>query len=398
MNLPVQSTEPPGNPLQLTLATGAFALCFAVFGSISAMMPSIQQRLALSEFETWIAIAMPVLLGSLGRIPLGLMTDRFGGRIVFIWTMVLSIIPCVLLGFVQTYGQLLACGFFVGIGLASFAVGAGFTSRWYPPHKQGAALGIYGAGNIGQSLAAFGAPLLVTYAGYRWGFWTFALLLAAWLVLFILAGRNVPVTVRPRSLRESLHPLRTPVAWVFCLFYFLTFGGFVAMSISLPKFLTAIFGLTPTDAGLRTAGFIVLATLMRPIGGSLADRVGGRVLLLIVFPVTAVCAVCMACPMMSAFTVGALGMAAAIGLGNGAVFKLVPEHFPTSVGAVTGLVGAAGGLGGFFPPLVVGAIYEATGTYTGGFVLLCLASLLCLGVCTRGLRPVAANALAPAPS
>jgi len=377
------SVAPQGNTLQLTLATGAFALCFAVFGSVSAMMPNIQQRLGLSELETWIAIAVPVLLGSLGRIPLGLMTDRFGGRIVFIWTMILSIIPCVLLGFVQTYWLLLVCGFFVGIGLASFAVGVGFTSRWYPPQKQGSALGIYGAGNIGQSLAALGAPLLVTYAGYRWGFWAFALLLALWLALFTVWGRNAPVTARPRSLRENLQPLRVPMTWVLCAFYFLTFGGFVAMSISLPKFLTVMFKLTPADAGLRTAGFIVLATAMRPVGGIVADRVGGRLVLLWVFPVTAIFALFMACPMMSTFTIGALGMAAAIGLGNGAVFKLVPEHFPQSVGAVTGLVGAAGGLGGFFPPLVVGSLYEATGTYAWGFVLLCFVALACFGMSWR---------------
>ncbi len=380
MNSPA---APQGNKLQLTLSTGAFALCFAVFGSVSAMMPTIQQRLNLSEFEAWVAIAVPVLLGSLGRIPLGLLTDRFGGRVVFIWTMVLSILPCVLLGFVQTYWQLLTCGFFVGIGLASFAVGIGFTSRWYPPQKQGSALGIYGAGNIGQSLAAFGAPLLVTYVSYQWGFWAFALLLAVWLVLFIALGRNAPAASRPRSLRENLQPLRVSMTWVLCLFYFLTFGGFVAMSISLPKFLTVMFDLTPTDAGLRTAGFIVLATAMRPVGGSLADRVGGRAVLLWVFPATAVCALSMACPMMSTFTFGALGMAAAIGLGNGAVFKLVPEHFPRSVGAVTGLVGAAGGLGGFFPPLVVGLLYEASGTYAWGFVLLCVSSLFCLGISLR---------------
>src|SRR5690606_31267418 len=268
-------------------------------------------------------------------------------------------------------------GFFVGIGLASFAVGAAFTSRWYPPQKQGSALGIYGAGNIGQSLAAFGAPLLVMYAGYRWGFWTFALLLAVWLVLFVAMSENAPAAARPRSLQENLEPLRAPMTWVLSLYYFLTFGGFVAMSISLPKFLTVMFDLTPTDAGLRTAGFIVLATAMRPLGGIAADRVGGRAMLLWVFPLTAVCALFMACPMMTTFTLGALGMAAAIGLGNGAVFKLVPEHFPRSVGTVTGLVGAAGGLGGFFPPLVVGALYEATGTFAWGFVLLCVAALVC---------------------
>lgn len=138
------------------------------------------------------------------------------------------------------------------------------------------------------------------------------------------------------------------------LYYFLTFGGFVAMALSLPVFLTEVFGLTKVDAGFRTAGFIVLATLMRPVGGWLADRVGGTRILVFVFPITALFALFMACPLMTTFTIGALGMAAAIGLGNGAVFKLVPQYFPKTVGSVTGLVGAAGGLGGFFPPLVLG--------------------------------------------
>jgi NNP family nitrate/nitrite transporter-like MFS transporter len=178
------------------------------------------------------------------------------------------------------------------------------------------------------------------------------------------------------------------MSWVLSLYYFLTFGGFVAMAVYLPIFLTETFRLTPADAGLRTAGFVVLATALRPLGGVLADRVGGRRVLLAVFPATAA-AVFMACPLMSTFTVGALGMAAAIGLGNGAVFKLVPEHFPRAVGSVTGLVGAAGGLGGFFPPLVLGVLRQATGSFTGGFVLLsafCLGCLLVCGLTGQGLR------------
>src|SRR5205823_3499021 len=162
------------------------------------------------------------------------------------------------------------------------------------------------------------------------------------------------------------------------LYYFLTFGGFVAMAVSLPSFLSEMFGLSAIDANFRTAGFVVVATALRPVGGTLADRVGGRAILLAVFPAVAVMAVFMACPLMSTFTVGALGMAAAIGLGNGAVFKLVPEYFPKTVGSVTGLVGAAGGLGGFFPPLVLGAVRQGTGTFTWGFLLLGLMAVSCL--------------------
>jgi NNP family nitrate/nitrite transporter-like MFS transporter len=181
-------------------------------------------------------------------------------------------------------------------------------------------------------------------------------------------------------LSDIIKPLRDVKSWRLSLYYFLTFGGFVAMAIYLPIFLTEISKLTPGDAGFRTAGFVVLATVMRPAGGMLADRVGGRKILLWVFPATAAMAVFLACPMMLTFTIGALGLAAAIGLGNGAVFKLVPEYFPQSVGAVTGLVGAAGGLGGFFPPLVLGMVRQATGAFTLGFVLLAAFAIVCFVV------------------
>lgn len=369
-----------GNTLQLVLGTGAFAVCFAVFGSASAMMPTIRETLSLSPIQVSVAVALPVLLGSLGRIPLGILTDRYGGRWVFTAVMAAAVLPAFLMGYVREYWQLLACGFFLGMGLASFAVGAAFVSRWYPPQQQGKALGLYGAGTIGQSLAAFGSPAIAAAAGFAWGFWAFGLLTFGWLVLFAIVARNPPRPGAPKTLREVLTPLRDGRSWVLSLYYFLTFGGFVAMSIYLPIFLTEMFGLTPRDAGLRTAGFVVLATLLRPVGGSLADRVGGRTILLWVFPLTALMAIFMACPTMPTFTIGALVMAAAIGLGNGAVFKLVPEHFPQSVGSVTGLVGAAGGLGGFFPPLVVGALSQATGSFAPGFILLALFAAACFFV------------------
>lgn len=369
--------QPRGNTLQLILATGAFAVCFAVFGSLSAMMPLIRKQLALDPLRVSIAIAIPILLGSLGRIPLGMLADRFGGRIVFSAVMAFSIVPAFVLGHVTSYTALLIFGFLVGIALASFSVGVGFVSGWYPQQKQGMALGVYGAGNIGQSLAAYFSPLLAGALGFAWGFQTFAVLLAGWLILFAILARDAPVQRQPKSLVQILTPLKEASSWKLSMYYFLTFGGFVAMSVFLPTYLTETFGLQPTEAGLRTAGFVVVTTAMRPLGGWLADKVGGRTLLTIVFPIVAVASIPLTSKEMPMFTAGAIAMGLAIGIGNGAVFKLVPQYFPHSVGAVTGLVGAAGGLGGFFPPLVLGALRRTTGEYTMGFLFLGFFSVAC---------------------
>lgn len=360
------------------LGTGAFALCFAVFGSVSAMMPVMKKQFHLAPVQVSITMAIPVLLGSLGRIPLGMLTDRFGGRKVFTATMLFSVIAAFLMGNVSDYRQLLLFGFFTGLALASFSVGVAFVSGWYPPQRQGFALGVYGAGNVGQSLAAFGAPLLYAAVGFRYTFWTFAGLLAVWLAIFLALAQDAPRTAAPKTLGQMLRPLGARMSWVLSFFYFLTFGGFVAMSIYLPMFLTEMFKLTPQDAGMRTAGFVLLATAMRPLGGWLSDKVGGLTLLLWVFPFVTAMAVLLTFQSMVPFTIGALGMAAAIGLGNGAVFKLVPQYFPQSVGAVTGLVGAMGGLGGFFPPLVLGVIRQQTGSFVLGFALLSAFALVCL--------------------
>jgi NNP family nitrate/nitrite transporter-like MFS transporter len=383
---PMNSNLNSSSRLQLILGTGAFALCFAVFGSVSAMMPVLKKQFHLAPVQTSIAMAIPVLLGSMGRIPLGLLTDRLGGRKVFTWTMIASVIASLLMGKVETYPQLLLFGFFTGIALASFSVGVAFVSGWYPAEKQGFALGVYGAGNVGQSLAAFGAPLLFAYAGFRNTFWSFAVLLAAWCLLFVLFAKDAPRSAPPKSFIQMVRPLSEKMSWVLSFFYFLTFGGFVAMSIYLPMFLTELFKLTPQDAGLRTAGFVLLATAMRPIGGWLSDKVGGLTILIWIFPFVTAMALLMTLQTMVPFTIGALGMAAAIGLGNGAVFKLVPQYFPQSVGAVTGLVGAMGGLGGFFPPLALGIIRQLTGSFFWGFGLLALFALLCLLVAKSASR------------
>jgi NNP family nitrate/nitrite transporter-like MFS transporter len=370
-----------GNTLQLLLATGGFAVCFAIFGSVSAMMPILKKQMNLTPVQVSIALALPVILGSLGRIPLGMLTDRFGARVMFTFVVIGSILPVVAMKWVNSYPQLLVAAFFCGLSLASFSVGTGFVSRWYPPQKQGFSLGVYGSGNIGQSLASFGAPLIVGAFGFIWGFWAFGLLAGLWLVLWLLLAHNPPGRVPPKTWADMVAPLRNRMSWVLSLYYFLTFGGFVAMAVYLPTLLTDLFDLSPNDAGLRTAGFVLLATLMRPLGGILADRIGGRKILLGVFPWVALMALFMVIPGMVTFTLGALGMAAAIGLGNGAVFKLAPEYFPKEVGVVTGLIGAAGGLGGFFPPLLLGAMKQNFGHYGPGFVALSLFALGCWAVC-----------------
>jgi NNP family nitrate/nitrite transporter-like MFS transporter len=209
---------------------------------------------------------------------------------------------------------------------------------------QGLALGIYGMGNIGTAVAAYTAPAIAAFYGWQWAFWVFIVPLIAMAVVFWVMGRDAPSTGPRPSVTAGIALFRQEVMpWVLSLFYFLTFGGFVAMGIYLPKLLVDLFGFTQTGAGLRAAGFVVLATLARPVGGWLSDRIGGVRTLMIVFAVLPVIAIILSFePGIVLFMVGALSSAVLFGLGNGAVFKLVAEYYPAKTGAVTGVVGAAG--------------------------------------------------------
>ncbi|MGH9880875.1 MAG: MFS transporter, partial [Pyrinomonadaceae bacterium] len=291
-----------------------------------------------------------------------------------------SAIPAAAIGLSNSYGQLLWLSVFIGIAGTSFAIGVSFTSRWFTNDQQGTALGVFGVGNIGQSVAVFGAPVLALSLGsWRPVFYIFAIVSAVWGISFYMFARDADSIVKPKTMRENLLVLRrSRTAQVLSLFYFLTFGGFIAISIYLPTLLKDLFKLSPADAGARTAFFVLLAILMRPVGGMLADRFGGARVLAPVFVSLALLGILMGCPWMPIFTVGALGAAAALGLGNGAIFKLVPQHFPKETGTVTGLVGAFGGLGGFFPPLVLGVVRDATGAYVLGFVMLAMSAAMCV--------------------
>jgi NNP family nitrate/nitrite transporter-like MFS transporter len=362
----------PGRPL--LLGTLSFALCFAAWGLVSAFAPRFREQLGLTATQTSLLVALPVLLGSLARIPVGLLADRFGGRAVFTVLMLAVAVPAWLLPAAVSLRELLWIAFFLGLAGASFPIGVGFVSRWTPASRQGSALGLYGLGQLGQSAAVFLGPVLALAIGRPAVFRGMAALLAAWAVTFALVARDAPSRGAAKGFGDMLRLLaRERLAWALSLFYFLTFGGFVAFAIYLPSLLKDQFGLSAADAGFRAAGFVVLCALTRPVGGWLSDRLGGARVLAVVFFGVVPFALLLTWPAIAGilpFTVGALGCAALLGLGCGAVFKLVPELFPNDTATVTGLVGAMGGLGGFFPPLALGFFRDRLGAVWPGFVLL----------------------------
>ena len=359
----------------LALGTISFTLCFAAWGLISAFAPALRAEYHLSAKAAALLIAVPVILGSLARIPMGMLTDRVGARWIFTALFVFVAAAAVVAGFASTYDQTLGIAFVLGMAGSSFAIGIGYVSRWYPAERQGTALGVYGLGNIGQSAAVFLGPVLAGAIGRAGVFHAVAGLLIVWAVVFALAARDAPRQAPAAGFSAMLRVLATErLAWALAAFYFLTFGGFVAFSIYLPSLLKDEFSLSAADAGLRTAGFVILATLLRPVGGALSDRIGGARVLSGVFLGVVPFALLLSWHSMIPFTVGALGCAALLGLGNGAVFKLVPQYFPVNTATVTGLVGAMGGLGGFFPPIVLGVFRDSIGVIWPGFVLLAAAS------------------------
>lgn len=382
-----------GNPQALALATLAFGACFYAWALLGPLGPDLQDQLDLSETQLAITVAIPVLLGSLMRIPLGVLTDRHGGRRVF--TMLMAFTPLPLVGlalFNDSWPAVLVCGFLLGFAGASFAVGIPFVNKWYPQARQGFALGIYGVGMGGTVVGALTAPRIAKATSLAVPFWIAAGLVAVMAFVFWTLARDTPDSANTSgdSMLASLAVFRSSGrAWALTLFYFLSFGGFVAMFLYLPKLLHGVHGLSKTDAGTRAAGFALLVVVARPVGGWLADRIGAKNVLRVSFVGTGAMALVLAVTYkeMVPLTIACLTMACFLGLGTGATFKLVPEWFPDKVGAVTGVVGAAGGLGGFFPPLVMAAVKSSTGSYTLGFVLMAAVAAIALVVLMTITRP-----------
>ena len=365
----------------LVLATLAFAVAFVGWSLIAPLAKRFQDDLDLTNTRTLMLTAVPVVLGSLLRIPVGALTDRLGGRVMFPVVLGVSAIPAVIFGFVEGYAALIVVGFFLGIAGSSFAVGVPFVAGWYPKERQGFALGVYGMGNIGTAVAAFSAPAIVDWLGREALGIVAALLLVATAVVFYSMAEDPPrgPAVDYGAVLRSGWKL-----WRLALLYFVTFGGFVAMAVFLPKLLRDWFDISLTNAGLRAAGFTVVATFARPVGGFLSDRIGSATVLVVAFVGAGLDAAWLAHissdPTWLPVTIACLTLAAFLGLGNGAVFKAVPLDFPEATGAATGIVGAAGGLGGFFPPVVMGIVKDHFDTYALGFLGLLLFALVCLVV------------------
>lgn len=363
----------------LAVATIGFAVNFWAWALLSPLGPLFKDSLALSSFQQALLVAVPVVVGSVGRIPVGALTDRFGGRVMFPLVSVITIVPVLFLGLAghSSLTALLIGGFFLGVGGTAFAVGVPFVNAWFPPERRGLAIGIFGAGMGGTAISALTTVNLVKSWSVQTPFIVTAIVLAAyavvaWFVLHDAPGRAVPTESVSRRLAATS---RLAVTWQAAALYAVAFGGYVAFSVYLPAYLKAAYGLAQADAANRMAGFVLLAVVMRPLGGWLSDRFGPVRVLTVSFGVVTAGAVLQAFTpsLMPLGTIAFLSMAAALGAGSGAVFALVALLAPAGkVGSVTGVVGAAGGLGGFVPPLVMGALYGAVSSYALGLAALAL--------------------------
>ncbi|HET7195589.1 MAG TPA: MFS transporter [Nocardioides sp.] len=387
--------------LMLAVATVGFAVNFWAWALLSPLGPLYRAtgRLGtLSESDVALLVAVPVIVGALGRIPIGALTDRYGGRIMFPLVSVATIVPVLFIGLVaqDSFTAMLVAGFFLGIGGTAFAVGVPFVNAWFPPQRRGLAVGVFGAGMVGTAVSALTTVKLYEGVGESAPFVLTAAALALYAVVAWIVLRDAPGRVVPEGslLRRLVANATLPISWQAAVLYAVAFGGYVAFSVYLPAYLKTAYGLDPAAAADRMAGFVLVAVLMRPIGGWLSDRIGPVPVLATGFAVVAVGAgVAAGTPILEPVgAVAFLAMAAALGSGSGATFALIARVTdPSRVGGVTGLVGAAGGLGGFAPPLVMGYVYGRTESYAIGLGLLSVTAVLTLVLTLTVVRHTAAG-------
>ncbi len=378
-----------GEPAKaLWISTFAFTICFAVWTIFAIIGIRIKQDLSLNETEFGLLVGTPVLTGSIARILLGIWTERYGGRLVYTLTMLAAAVATFLLSYATTYAQMLIAGLGVGLAGGSFAVGIAYVSPFFPPQKQGTALGIFGAGNVGAAVTKFAAPFVLIAWGWQAVAEIWAIVLAAMAIFFWFTTTDDPAfrarrdrKVASKSLLQEFAPLKNVQVWRFSLYYFFAFGGFVALSLWLPRYLVGVYGFNLEVAGMVAAAYSIPGSVFRAFGGVLSDKKGARSVMYAMLAVSALATLILSLPAATAtgltfgitpavFIIVIFVLGFFMSLGKAAVFKHIPAYYPQSIGAVGGIVGMMGGLGGFVLPIAFGLLKDITGLWSSCFMLL----------------------------
>ena len=375
----------------LIVSTLAFTVCFAIWMMFGVIGIPIKQTLGLNATEFGLLAATPVLTGSLIRVPLGLWTDRYGGRIVFFILMLSCVVPIWLIGYATQYWHFLVLGLFVGVAGGSFSVGTPYVARWYPRNRQGFAMGVFGAGNSGAALNKFVAPVIVVAIGWQFVPQVYAVAMLVTAILFWFFSHSDPAHLVPAkvTLREQLATLKDPKVWKYCQYYSIVFGGYVALSLWMVQYYVGEYGMDIRVAALLAACFSLPGGVMRAVGGWLSDKHGAHNITWWVLWVSWVCLFILSYPQ-TEFTVKGIDgpqtfyiglnvwvftalmfiMGIAWAFGKASVFKYIADEYPNNIGAISGIVGLAGGLGGFVLPIMFGALQDLTGIRSSAFMLM----------------------------
>ena len=382
--------------IALGMSTAAFTACFAVWTIFSIIGVQIKRDLGLNDTEFGLLVGTPILTGSLIRLALGIWTDQYGGRLVYAAVMVSAAVATWLLSWAYSYPTFLIAALGVGVAGGSFAVGIAYVSKWYPREKQGMALGIFGAGNVGAAVTKFVAPFVMVAFGWKAvaQVWAVGLLIMA--IVFYFGTKDDPSLAErkkhkraPEPFMAQLAPLAKLQVWRFSLYYFFVFGGFVALALWLPRYYVGVYGLEITAAGMLAAAYSIPGSLFRVLGGTLSDKYGARRVMYWTFIGSVICTFLLSYPATQYIVKGIRGpieFTIAIGfvpftmltfalgffmsLGKAAVYKHIPVYYPNHVGSVGGVVGLIGGLGGFILPIAFGAMNDLVGVWTSCFMLL----------------------------
>lgn len=387
----------------LVISTLAFTVCFAVWTIFSIIGIRIKYEIGLTDTQFGFLVATPILTGSLCRLFLGILTDQYGGRIVFSLLMLAASICTWFLTFADDYYQCIFAALGIGLAGGGFAVGIAYVSRWYPKGSQGTALGIFGMGNFGAAITNFGAPFLL-YLGWHGVAKIYATVLFFTAVLFFLFAKTDPIIIHRRRFKlkfegaaMQMAPLKNIQVWRFALYYFFVFGGFVALALWLPRYYIGVYGLDIKSAGMLTAMYSLPGSIFRALGGVLSDRIGARKVMYWTFIFSIICLFFMSYPATNYIVQGVSGdlsfslrvtlvpfiiltiiLGFFMSLGKAAVFKHIPVYYPDNVGSVGGLVGLIGGLGGFCCPIIFGMLNDFIGIWTSCFMFLFLLVLFSL--------------------